>query len=85
MAIRFRLESEHVAMRVSDAVTAYIGGEIYEGTYDVRPEITAQTLPTANKQLIKDIHVQEIPYHEVGNTEGGMTAIIGGVPYYGVQ
>ena len=51
----------------------------YSGSYEVIPRVSAQSLPTKDKSLDKDILVRAIPYHEVENTERGTTAIIGGV------
>lgn len=51
----------------------------YMGSYDVIPRVTAQSLPTRDRWLSRDVTVQAIPYHEVENTERGTTAIIGGI------
>ena len=51
----------------------------YTGIYDIVPRVTAQSLPTRNRWLNRDVTVQAIPYHEVENTERGTTAIIGGI------
>ena len=51
----------------------------YSGNYEVIPRVSAQTLPTRDKSLERDILVRAIPYHEVENTERGTTAIIGGI------
>ena len=51
----------------------------YSGSYEVIPRVSAQSLPTKDKSLDRDILVRAIPYHEVENTERGTTAIIGGV------
>ena len=51
----------------------------YEGDYEAIPRVTAQSLPTRDRWLSRDVTVQAIPYHEVENTERGMTAIIGGI------
>lgn len=55
-----------------------IGGEIYKGSYDITPRVTAQTVPTRDKIMIDDITVQAIPYYETGNEQGGETVYIGG-------
>ena len=51
----------------------------YSGSYEAIPRVTAQSLPTRDHWLDRDVVVQAIPYHEVENTERGTTAIIGGV------
>lgn len=51
--------------------------EYYEGEYSIMPAVQAQTLQTAYKMLEENLVVQEIPYAEVGNLSGGVTATIG--------
>ena len=53
--------------------------EPYTGTYEAIPRVTAQSLPTQDRWLSRDVTVRAIPYHEVENTERGNTAIIGGI------
>lgn len=54
-----------------------IGGEIYNGIYDITPKVTAQTVPTRDKIMLDDVTVQAIPYYETGNVQGGNTVYIG--------
>lgn len=54
------------------------GGDPYRGEYDVIPTFEQQTLLTANKHMMRDLTVEEIPYAEVANPSGGMTITIGG-------
>lgn len=55
-----------------------IGAEVYEGAYSVHSEANeVQILPTANKQLIKNITVEKIPYYETSNLSDGITIYIG--------
>lgn len=55
-----------------------IGVELYEGVYTVHSEAhEVQILPTANKQLTKNITVEKIPYFETSNLSDGITAYIG--------
>lgn len=56
-----------------------ITGDMYEGPYEVTPTLETQMLATRNKTMSDDVTVFEIPYAEVGNTAGGMTATIGGI------
>lgn len=51
--------------------------EKYTGEYLVTPTGEDQTLPTANKHLLEDVVVQQIPFAEVSNTSGGTTVTIG--------
>ena len=54
----------------------YLGGEPYEGPYDVTPKVTAQTLQTAQKFMREDVSVRAIPYFDVSNPAGGNTIYI---------
>ena len=49
----------------------------YEGSYEVIPKITSQTLPTKDTSMIEDVQITAIPYQEVDNISGGKTATIG--------
>jgi hypothetical protein len=55
---------------------AFIGGEQYEGSYEVTPKLEAQTLPTKDKVLIADVTIKEIEIHRVKNSSGGTTIYI---------
>lgn len=57
-------------------VPMYEDVPLYEGTYNVTPKVSGQTLPTANKFLSKDVTIKEIPYFEVSNDSGGDTVYI---------
>lgn len=66
----------HIDIGLSDSG----GGKLptYEGEYIVTPKpFTEQVLETKNKSLVDDVTVLEIPYSEVTNPEGGITANIG--------
>ena len=52
-------------------------GDPYNGDYTVRPLVEPQTLETKHKIMTDDLTILEIPYAEVTNTSGGMTATIG--------
>ena len=64
-------------------ITNFSSGQIpslpeYDGEYSVTPSTEEDiTLATANKALNDDITVKKIPYAEVSNNKGGITAIIG--------
>lgn len=51
---------------------------LYNGVYQVipLPELDI-VLETANKRLLDDVVVKEIPYYEVSNEAGGYTVTIG--------
>ena len=51
--------------------------EPYVGEYSVIPRVSKQVLETKNKMMTDDLTVCEIPYAEVTNMTGGMTASIG--------
>lgn len=59
------------------SVPKFIGGEEYNGEYEVIPATEPQILPTANKTLFENVTVQEIPTYSVSNDKG-TTFIIGG-------
>lgn len=52
----------------------------YDGEYEITPmPYTSQILPTANLIMHNDINIHEIPYSEVSNLSGGITATIGDI------
>lgn len=55
----------------------YVGGEVYEGSYEVTPSVESQTLETKDRVLTDDITILEIPFFSVGNNSGGSTVYIG--------
>ena len=50
---------------------------IYDGAYTVTPITGDITLETAQKLMESDVVVEKIPYGEVSNSAGGVTASIG--------
>ena len=76
-AVTFRFgQDASPAMAVELGRPVYMGGEPYEGPYDVTPKVTAQTLPTAKKLMRDDVSVRAIPYFDVSNPAGGNTIYI---------
>lgn len=77
-----------VALDKKPALAAGLGGvtvkpevvpmDEYDGEYLVTPSNIPQTLETAEKYLRQNVEVTEVPYYEVTNNAGGITAIIGG-------
>lgn len=66
---------ENIKLKISEG-----GGgiyPIYDGETTIEPKTVAQSLETANKTVLSDINVLEIPYFETSNLKG-TTAIIGG-------
>ena len=57
-------------------VPVYKDAPLYEGEYEVTPRVDKQTLPTAKKFLTEDVTINKIPYFEVSNNSGGITASI---------
>lgn len=78
-AVGFLTENQDIVSDFGEVqtVTKYIGGELYEGDYFVTPKTTAQTIPTKDKVMVKDMTVNSIPFFNVSNTSGGTTAYIG--------
>lgn len=50
--------------------------EIYDGPYEIKPKHNEQILNTKDKTLKDDLTVEEIPYSEVTNPQGGTTVYI---------
>lgn len=63
-----------------DEATVRYNGDLpeYNGAYSVTPNLQMQVLETAQKALMDNIKVFAIPYAEVTNNSGGITATIGG-------
>ena len=59
-----------------------IGGrchhETYDGTYEVTPTFSRQTLNTYNKLMTDDLTVRPIEVSRIPNPQGGNTIFIGG-------
>lgn len=55
---------------------SFIGGEEYYGSYEVKPKVEQQILPTKNKLLIDDMTIKGIEIHRVKNVSGGTTVYI---------
>ena len=76
-SVTFRFgQTDSLAVAVELGRPVYMGGEPYEGPYDVTPKVTAQTLPTAKKLMRDDVSVRAIPYFDVSNQAGGNTIYI---------
>ena len=76
-SVKFRFgQDASPAMAVELGRPVYMGGDPYEGPYDVTPKVTAQTLQTAQKLMREDVSVRAIPYFDVSNPAGGNTIYI---------
>lgn len=51
----------------------------YQGSYDVTPDWSAQTLETTDKLMTDDVRIASIQLESVSNTSGGRTVYIGGI------
>ena len=52
--------------------------ETYDGTYEVTPTFSRQTLNTYNKLMTDDLTVRPIEVSRISNPQGGNTIFIGG-------
>lgn len=64
-------------LQVPSKIPVHDKYEDYEGTYDVKPTISAQTLPTKKRSMENDLTIEAINYAEVDNPGGGKTVTIG--------
>ena len=66
----------------ADFGNLYISGrchhETYDGTYEVIPTFSRQTLNTYNKLMTDDLTVRAIEVSRTSNPQGGNTIFIGG-------
>lgn len=65
-------------VRYTDHVGVEESLPAYSGAYTVTPAPAAQILPTEGRKMTGDVTVLAIPFYEVSNGSGGITAIIGG-------
>lgn len=65
------------ARDILNIVKDYSNAPLYTGEYTVTPKaFEAQSLPTTDKLLTRDVTVFEIPYFETSNLSGGSTVYI---------
>lgn len=72
-------ELPKLRLNIRDTEVIRIGGEPYEGAYDVEPRFYQQTLETTGKILSDDVRVHAIQVENVSNPAGGITVYIGGI------
>ena len=75
--LRLNVNPQKIGMKIGQAIVVSVGGEPYEGEYEVTPRISSQTLATAKKLMQDDVTIKAIPYFDVSNTAGGQTIYIG--------
>lgn len=66
-----------VEVEICNIVIGAIEGEHYQGSYYVVPTAEGFVLETAEKIMDENLNVLPIPYAEVDNPQGGITATIG--------
>lgn len=76
-SINFSVASKEIGITVEKAAVVYMGGDPYDGKYEIIPKLTQQILGTKNKLLAEDLLVDKIPITSVSNQSGGNTIIIG--------
>lgn len=80
MPIKMRVVARTFAMNVGKAKLVYVGGDLYDGEYEVTPStVQKQVLKTAQKIMSKNVTVHKIPYSQTSNLSGGDTVYIGGI------
>ena len=75
--IRLNINPQKIGMKIGQAIVVSVGGDLYEGEYEVTPKISSQTLATAKKLMKDDVIIKSIPYFDVSNPAGGQTIYIG--------
>lgn len=72
--IKMTLSQPEIKMKIAPAKVVYQGGVTYEGNYEITPSEELQTLPTANRQLARNIVVAPIPqnYGRITYNGGGI-------------
>ena len=87
--VQFTETDQHIAVEfkeTGDILTADVGEvtevfrdgiQDYLGPYEVTPKVTTDKLPTRDKLMTHDMTILAIPYAEVTNNSGGVTATIG--------
>ena len=59
-------------------ITGRCQDDTYDGTYEVTPTFSKQTLNTYNKLMTDDLTVRPIEVSRTSNPQGGNTIFIGG-------
>ncbi|MFR5840649.1 MAG: hypothetical protein ACLUFC_08795 [Anaerobutyricum hallii] len=77
--VDFRTRNEQIKVDFEhlQVVSDNVGVDYYKGDYTVTPKVEKQELATRKKFLTENVKIKEIPFFEVGNSEGGDTVYIG--------
>lgn len=77
--VDFRTRNEQIKVDFEhlQVVSDNVGVDYYKGDYTVTPKVEKQELATRKKFLTENVKIKEIPFFEVGNSEGGDTIYIG--------
>jgi hypothetical protein len=77
--VRFNQSDQRIPITFKNLqqITGKPDVEIYDGSYQVTPKVTSQTMETAQKFLTDDVTIKAIPFFNVANTSGGNTVFIG--------
>lgn len=67
----------NAAITFTGVMSKPIGYVDYDGSYEVTPKVSAQSLQTKDKHLTDDIKIKSIPFFNAGNETGGSTVYIG--------
>jgi hypothetical protein len=51
--------------------------QVYDGSYEVTPKVTEQSMYTKDKLMADDVKIKSIPFFSVSNETGGNTVYIG--------
>ena len=74
--IRFQVKNSSIKMTVEQAAIVPVGGDTYEGAYEIKPTIDGQVLPTKYKTMRENLTIKSIPRYDVNNLAGGTTIYI---------
>lgn len=75
---RIRLRSDAVIIKKGE-VCPYPDIDDYgddETDYVIVPSVSDQVLPTKNRRMKEDLVIEAVPYAEIDNGSGGLTAVI---------
>ncbi len=77
--VDFRTRNEQIKVDFEhlQVVSDNVGVDYYKGDYTVTPKVEKQEIATRKKFLTENVKIKEIPFFEVGNSEGGDTVYIG--------
>lgn len=83
MAVKIIRNNNNISLTPGNGKVVIGGGTssvmpIYNGDYEITPKKEEeQILKTSGYAMAKDVVVKEIPYYEIKNDDGGLTATIG--------